>query len=71
MVSVGFLSWFWVLSVYPAADMAVYSFLAPVFGVFFGWLILREQLGLNVMLALVLVSAGIALVTSRPKSAKT
>ena len=71
VVSIGFLSWFWVLSVYPAADMAVYSFLAPVFGVFFGWLILREQLGWNVMLALLLVSAGIALVTSRSKSART
>lgn len=62
VVSVGFLSWFWVLSIYPAADMAVYSFLAPVFGVFFGWLILNEQVGWNILLALVLVSIGIALV---------
>jgi len=66
VVSVGFLSWFWVLSVYPAADMAVYSFLAPVFGVLFGYIILKESLGWNVLLALVLVSVGIALVNSRP-----
>ena len=66
VVSVGFLSWFWVLSVYPAADMAVYSFLAPVFGVLFGYIILKEALGWNVLLALVLVSVGIALVNSRP-----
>lgn len=66
VVSVGFLSWFWVLSVYPAADMAVYSFLAPVFGVLFGYIILKEALGWNVLLALVLVSMGIALVNSRP-----
>ena len=66
VVSIGFLSWFWVLSVYPAADMAVYSFLAPVFGVLFGYLILKETLGWNVLLALVLVSIGIALVNSRP-----
>jgi len=66
VVSVGFLSWFWVLSVYPAADMAVYSFLAPVFGVLFGYIILKESLGWNVLLALVLVSVGIALVNSSP-----
>jgi len=65
VVSIGFLSWFWVLSVYPAADMAVYSFLAPVFGVLFGFIILRESLGWNVLLALLLVSTGIALVNSK------
>lgn len=72
VVSIGFLAWFWVLSVYPAADMAVYSFLAPVFGVFFGWLILDEIVGWNILLALVLVSVGIALVnipSARGKSA--
>lgn len=64
VVCVGFLSWFWVLSVYPAADMAVYSFLAPVFGVLLGWLLLGESIGFNVALALVLVSIGIALVNA-------
>jgi len=68
VVSVGFLAWFWVLSVYPASDMAVYSFLAPVFGVLFGWLILGEGLGINVLIALVLVSVGIALVNLKPAS---
>ena len=68
VVSIGFLSWFWVLSIYPASDMAVFSFLAPVFGVLFGWLILGEVLGLNVLIALVLVSMGIALVNFKPKS---
>jgi len=68
VVSVGFLAWFWVLSVYPASDMAVYSFLAPVFGVLFGWLILGEGLGINVLIALVLVSIGIALVNLKPSS---
>ena len=68
VVSVGFLAWFWVLSIYPASDMAVYSFLAPVFGVLFGWLILGEGLGINVLIALVLVSVGIALVNLKPSS---
>ena len=67
VVCVGFLSWFWILSIYPAADMAVYSFLAPVFGVLLGWLLLGEAIGWNVGLALLLVSIGIALVNA-PKS---
>jgi len=70
VVSIGFLTWFWVLSIYPASDMAVFSFLAPVFGVLFGWLILGEVLGANVLIALVLVSAGIALVNLRPSTSK-
>jgi len=62
VVSIGFLTWFWVLSVYPVANMAVYSFLAPVFGVFFGWLILDEPLTLNILAALLVIAIGIALV---------
>jgi len=70
VVCVGFLSWFWVLSIYPAADMAVFSFLAPVFGVLLGWLLLGESIGWNVGLALVLVSIGIALVNA-PRGPKS
>lgn len=62
VVSVGFLTWFWVLSIYPVANMAVFSFLAPVFGVFFGWLILNEVLTLSLIIALLLIAVGIALV---------
>lgn len=62
VVSIGFLTWFWVLSVYPVANMAVFSFLAPVFGVFFGWLILDEQITAALIAALLLIALGIALV---------
>jgi len=62
VVSIGFLSWFWVLSIYPVANMAVFSFLAPVFGVFFGWLILGENITISVALALIFIAIGIALV---------
>ena len=67
VVSVGFLTWFWVLSIYPASDMAAFSFLAPVFGVLFGWLILDERLGANVVGALLLVALGIVLVNRRQR----
>ena len=62
---VGFLTWFWILKIYPASDMASFGFLAPVFGVIFGWLILGEEVGLRILLALALVSAGIVLINYR------
>jgi len=67
VVSIGFLTWFWVLSIYPIANMAVFSFLAPVFGVFFGWLILDEKITLGIILALIFIAVGIALVNWQRK----
>jgi drug/metabolite transporter (DMT)-like permease len=68
VVSVGFVLWFWVLSIYPASDMASFSFLAPVFGVIFGWLILDENIGLTILGSLFLVSLGIILINWKTKS---
>ncbi len=67
VVCIGFSAWFWLLSKYPASDMASFTFLAPVFGVAFGWLLLDEQVGLRLLAALVLVGAGIVLVNRKPK----
>jgi drug/metabolite transporter (DMT)-like permease len=66
VVCFGFLIWFWVLSVYPASSMASYSFLSPVFGVFFGWLILGEQMTSTFVIALALVCVGVYLVNRKP-----
>ncbi len=60
-----FALWLWLMSVYPLAIVAAFSFRSPVFGVFFGWLFLDEALGLPVLVALVLVSASLILI-SRP-----
>ncbi len=68
VVCIGFVAWFWVLSVYPASDMASFSFLAPLFGVLFGWLILNEELTWNILVALLLVGIGIVLVNQKPKA---
>ena len=65
VVAVGFTVWFWLLSVYPASGMASYAFLTPLFGVLFGWLIFGEQLTPSLIIALVLVGAGIWLVNRR------
>ena len=65
VVCVGFVAWFWVLSVYPASDMASFSFLAPLFGVLFGWLLLGEPLTWNIVIALAFVGVGIVLVNRK------
>lgn len=62
VVAFGFSLWFWILSIYPASATASYSFLAPVFGVFFGWLILAEKISFFIVIALVLVCIGIVLI---------
>ncbi len=70
IVGIGFLVWFWILSIYPASDMASFSFLSPVFGVLAGWVILDEAVGVSIIGALALVSVGIVLINYRQKTPK-
>lgn len=66
-VVVSFLSyfaWFWLLRRYLASNMAVLSFMTPLFGVTFGVLILDEPLSLNFVAGALLVLLGITLVSS-------
>ena len=67
VVGVGFLVWFWVLSIYPTSDMASFGFLTPLFGVSFGWLILDEQVSIALIGGLAMVSVGIVLINRKPK----
>jgi drug/metabolite transporter (DMT)-like permease len=60
-----YLAWFWLLTRYLAGRLAVFSFLAPLFGVFFGVVLLDEPLSLRFVLAALAVGAGIALVNLR------
>ena len=62
IVSVGFLMWFWLLSIYPVSNMASFSLLTPVSGIFFGWWLFDDPLTLGFVVALVAVSAGIVMV---------
>ena len=62
IVAAGFLIWFWTLSVYPATSIASFSFFGPIFGVFFGWLILKEEISILIFLSLALVSCGIYMI---------
>ncbi len=67
VVCIGFLTWFWVLSIYPASDMASFSFLGPLFGLIFGWLVLDEKITSTIVIALILVAIGIVLVNRKAK----
>lgn len=65
VASLGFLFWFWLMSIYRASGVASFSFLSPVFAVLFGWLLLDEAIALSVWLALGLVAAGLVLINRR------
>ena len=65
IVAVGFVVWFWILSVYPTSNMASFSLLAPLFGVLSGWLIFDDHISLTFVTALALVVGGIVLINRR------
>ncbi|MGR8919286.1 MAG: EamA family transporter, partial [Gammaproteobacteria bacterium] len=67
IVSLGFIVWLWVLSVYPVSDMASFSLLTPLFGVLFGFLIFGEALTPSFLTAIAAVCAGLYLVNRRPR----
>lgn len=60
-----YLAWFWLLTRYYAGRLAVFSFLAPLFGVVFGVWLLGERLSPAFALAALMVGAGIGLVNLR------
>ncbi len=68
VVTGAFLFWFWLLKIYPASGVASFSFLSPVFGVGFGWLILGETVGPTLLVALVLVAVGLILINRPPRA---
>ncbi|MEL6683517.1 MAG: DMT family transporter, partial [Pseudomonadota bacterium] len=71
VVSAGFIFWLWLLSIYPASGVASFSFLSPVFSVALGWLLLGEEIGPNLIGALMLVAVGIVLINRPVRSRKT
>ncbi|MDD5007329.1 MAG: DMT family transporter [Syntrophorhabdaceae bacterium] len=64
-----YLVWFKLIHVYPVSELAIFTFLSPVFGVAAGAILLREQLTTGLILGLILVSVGIYVTNRRPKPA--
>jgi len=62
-----YLAWFKLIHTYPVSELAVFTFLMPVFGVAAGAVILKEQLTFGLLAGLVLVSIGIYVTNARKK----
>jgi drug/metabolite transporter (DMT)-like permease len=67
---ISYLIWFHLIHTYPISQIAVFTFLSPVFGVIASWLFLDEQLTTGLIAGLLFVCAGIY-VTNYRKAAKT
>ena len=65
VVAGGFISWLWLLSVYPTATVASFSFLTPLFAILLGHIIYDETLTLSLIVAFLLVASGIVLLNRR------
>jgi drug/metabolite transporter (DMT)-like permease len=62
---VTYLGWFWLIARYPAAKLSAFSFLAPLFGLVFGAVLLGEHVTKLLIVAMALVAFGIWLVSRR------
>lgn len=65
VVAGGFITWLWLLSVYPAPTVASFSFLTPILAIALGALIFGETVTWAILAAAGLVAAGIVLI-NRP-----
>ncbi|MFA7434306.1 MAG: DMT family transporter [Gemmobacter sp.] len=70
VVAVGMLVWLAMLSIYPAAGVASFSFLSPLFGLGLGWAILGETVGPLLLIAGATVAAGILLINLPGRKAR-
>ena len=59
VVTIGFIFWLWLLSIYPASGVASFAFLTPLFGILFGWWFHDEDINSNIIIAACLVVSGI------------
>lgn len=59
---VSYLAWFWLLTRYLAGRLLVFSFLTPLFGVWFGMMLMHDQPSLHFFIAAAMVVGGIVLV---------
>jgi len=65
-----YLLWFWMIHRFSVSRLTAFTFLAPLFGVILGGLVLREPIPLLLWVGLVLVGSGIYLVNRPPRLAE-
>lgn len=62
VASFGFIFWLWLLAEYPPSIVASFSFLTPLLGIGFGWLLLGEPVSPQILASGALVALGIVLI---------
>ena len=60
-----YLIWFWLVLSYPASRLSPFTFLAPMFGICFGGLLLGETIGATLLVGLAAVAVGLRLLNRR------
>jgi drug/metabolite transporter (DMT)-like permease len=70
VVAGGFITWLWLLSVYPAPTVASFSFLTPILAIALGALIFGETITWAILASAGLVAAGIILI-NRPTAPRS
>lgn len=70
IVAFTYILWFWLMRRYPATGLSSFAFLTPAFGVICGGVLLGETISARIVIALVLIAAGL-MVVNRPVKRKT
>ena len=65
IMCLGFIGWLWVMSRYSASSTSSFAFLTPIFGVLFGWLIMDDNINLQIYLSLFLTCMGIYIINAK------
>ncbi len=60
-----YLAWFRLIQVYPAARVAGFTFLAPLFGIIAGWALMGDALSWGLLAGVVAIGLGIRMVNAR------
>lgn len=67
VVAGGFVTWMWLLSVYPTSTVASFSFLTPILSILLGHFLFGEVLSITLLGAAALVSVGIILINQKAR----
>lgn len=63
VIVLSYLIWFWLLQRYPAGDVSAFTFLGPLFAVAAGHILLAEPIGWRHAVALLMIAAGLYLIS--------
>jgi len=63
-----YLTWMWMMRIYPATRLSSFTFLTPLFALAFGVVLLGEPLSMRLVAALACVAVGLVLVNRRDRA---